>query len=71
MTKGQPWPSSSEHSAVALKSLIRLGCLVQRLTVYTVATVNSHFPIALDNQPANLCIGPVGIFDSMAYRDTR
>ena len=32
--------------AVALKCLIRLGCLVQRLTVYTVATVN--------NQPANL-----------------
>ena len=39
----------------ALKCLIKLGCLVQRLTVYTVATVNSHLPIALDNQPANLC----------------
>ena len=39
--------------AVALKCLMRLGCLVQRLTVYTVATVNS---IALDNQSTNLCI---------------
>ena len=45
---------------MALKSLIRLGCLVQRLTVYTVATVNSHLPIALDNQPANLCTSLVG-----------
>ena len=34
----------------------RLGCLAQRLTVYTVATVNSHLPIALDTQPANLCM---------------
>ena len=41
--------------AVALKGLIRLGCLLQRLTVYTVATVNSHLPIALDSQLANLC----------------
>ena len=39
--------------AVALKCLIRLGYiyLVQRLTVYTVATVNCHLPLALDNQP--------------------
>ena len=50
------WLSTGEGKwAVALKSLIRLGCLFQRLTVYTVATVNSHLPIALDNQPANLC----------------
>ena len=50
------WLSTGEGKwAVALKSLIRLGCLVQRLTDYTVATVNSHLPIALDNQPANLC----------------
>ena len=36
------WLSTGEGKwAVALKSLIRLGCLVQRLTVYTVATVNS------------------------------
>ena len=34
----------------------RLGCLAQKLTVYTVATVNSHLPIALDTQPANLCM---------------
>ena len=33
--------------AEALRCLIRLGCLVQRLTVYTVAAVN-HLPIALD-----------------------
>ena len=50
------WLSTGEGKwAVALKSSIRLGCPVQRLTVYTVATVNSHLPIALDNQPANLC----------------
>ena len=50
------WLSTGEGKwVVALKSLIRLGCLVQRLTVYTVATVNSHLPIALDYQPANLC----------------
>ena len=50
------WLSTGEGKwAVALKGLIRLGCLVQRLTVYSVATVNSHLPIALDNQPANLC----------------
>ena len=53
------WLSTGKGKwAVALKCLIRFGCLVQRLTVYTVAAVNSHLPIALhivDNQPANLC----------------
>ena len=49
----------------SLECLIRLGCLVQRLTVYTVATVNSHLPIALDNQPANLCIGIVIIVSQL------
>ena len=44
------WLSTGEG-----KWVVGLGCLVQRLTVYTVATVNSHLPIALDNQPANLC----------------
>ena len=37
--------------------LNEVSCLVQRLTV---ATVNSHLPIALDNQPANLCNMYVG-----------
>ena len=32
---------------------IMLGCQNQRLTV---STINSHLAIALDNQPANLCI---------------
>ena len=50
------WLSTGEGKwAVALKCLIRLGCLVQRLTVCTVATVYSHLLIALDNQPAKLC----------------
>ena len=57
------WLSTGEGKwAVALKGLIRLGCLVQRLTVYTVATVNSHLPIAQENQPANLCIYYVSNF---------
>ena len=41
---------------MALKYLIRLGCQNQRLTVYTVSTLNCHLPLALDNRPANLCI---------------
>ena len=53
---------------MALKSLIRLGCLVQRLTVYTVATVNSRLPIALDNQPANLCMHQVSLASQTPFR---
>ena len=45
------------------KSSIRLGCPVQRLT----ATVNSHLPIALDNQPANLCTSLVPSLYSPAF----
>ena len=53
----QSWLSTGEGKwAVALKCLIRLGCLVQRLTVYSVATVNSHLPIALDNHLCRFCL---------------
>ena len=48
--------------AVALKCLIRLGCLAQRPTVYTATTANS---IAQDNQPANPC----SRFDHLRARD--
>ena len=39
-------------SCLLSEYLIRLGCQNQRLTVYTVSTINFNLPIALDNQPA-------------------
>ena len=53
------WLSTGEGKwAVFLKCLIRLGFL------YTVPTVNSHLPVALDNQPANLCNTHQGLWVS-------
>ena len=56
------WLSTGEGKwAVVLKCLIRLGFL------YTVPTVNSHLPVALDNQPANLCNTHQGLWVSVQH----
>ena len=41
--------------AVHRRGQMGSGSHVLRLSAYTFAAVNSHLPIALDNQPANFC----------------